>query len=79
MAAKEPTKRKIIIVSGQRREEIEIDGDAKKVTIFVIGSDANPARAEEFAEFQKHLIMALKDPNYIILWNHRVRVLQPEL
>ena len=75
----DPTKRKIIIQAGQNREEIEVGADAKQVTIFKLGSDAAPATSEEFNIFIGHLKRAIENPDYVIMWNHRVEVLQPKL
>jgi len=75
----DPQKRKIIIKAGRNQEEIEVGLDVCKITIFKLGSESAPATREEFDIFIEHLRKSLEDPNYIIMWNHRIEVLQPEL
>ena len=63
-------KRKIIVVCGKHKHEVEIGGDIKKITVWKLGDSAKgwvPAK-RHFDHFTSLLKSALEDPekNHIV-------------
>jgi hypothetical protein len=69
------SKRKVLIQAGELKHEIELDSDQKEVTIIKLGTDQQPAVAEEYQVFHEKFQHAVKHGG-VLLWNHRLEVVR---
>ena len=74
-------KRKIVIVSGEHRHEIEVGGDIRKVTIWKLGDREKGwiPNKSHFDKFTELLKQALKDPEFHIIFHYGVECEQVEI
>jgi len=74
-------KRKMVIVSGKHKHEIEIGGDVKRLTIFKLGDKERgwTPDKQDLEHFRKLLSKWSKDPEFMIITHYALEVEQIDL